>query len=501
MGVILLTLPVYLIIMAYFGLFNFTARLLKAKSEYKSLLISSLFIFGVIASIGYLIITGFRLLTKSELLISLSKILLLAWAVFLLILVLREIYRFSTSKSIAVLCLTVLLILPLFIVTIPNLYSTYPPICIAILALLICAILTLIFRKILSGKLFRQKALYSLSIFGALFIALATVGILNTAVIPFFKIMNSYCVIPSEIATNGGEYIYVTSWIFDNIYKVDSEGRFLAKFVGYRLKKIEVDEKEIVYIFCRGTEDEKYWKVQKFTSEGKFIEDVLLKPPKVTIYTKDFDVDNNGNIYVLANLARCSAKTNYKIHKFNAKGEFLLAFGESGEGDREFCIPQAMAVDQKDNIYVVSTGRIQKFNSNGQFINVFKGQEERDIKYSGTMPRDIEVDKKGNIYISTMLSFEWTKKKKVGIWTIKKFDNHGRPLMNLKLSTEEEGIIYPGEIAIDKEGNIYVADGRNYRIRIFSTEGKFLRDIQYNPFMIKWYRESLLGRSQRKMFR
>lgn len=519
-GVILSIPLVYLIIMAYSGLFNFMARLLKTKSEYKSLLISNFFISGVIGSIKYLVRTGLSFtkhppiatvcgpggchavdvsLFSQFTLASLCKILFLAWAVFLLIVALREIYRLSTSKSIVVLCLTMLLILPFFVVTVPNLYSASLPICIVILALLICVTLTLIFRKILLGKLFRQKVLYSLSIFGALFIALATIANLNTIVIPN-RIVNKYCVIPEEIASDGGEYIYVTSWIFDNIYKVDSEGRFLAKFTGYRLKKIKVDEKGIVYVFCQGTEDEKYWKVQKFTPEEKFIADVFLKPPKVTIYTKDFDVDSNGNIYVLANLATYG-KADYKLHKFNAKGEFLLVFGESGEGVREFCIPQAMAVDQEGNIYVVSMYKIQKFNSDGQFIKVFKGQEEKDIKYCGIMPRDIEVDKKGNIYISTMLGFEWTKKKKVGVWTIKKFDSHGRPLMNLKLSKEEEGIVHPGQIAIDREGNIYVADGRNYKIRIFSTEGKFLRDIQHNPFMIKWYKESFLGRYWRKVFR
>ena len=53
---------------------------------------------------------------------------------------------------------------------------------------------------------------------------------------------------------------------------------------------------------------------------------------------------------------------NHRIQKFTSKGQFLVAFGERGDGPGEFERPTDVAVDTEGNLYVVDFGnnRIQK---------------------------------------------------------------------------------------------------------------------------------------------
>ena len=506
----------YLVIMSYTALLNFTARLLKGKSEYKSLLISNFFISGVIGSIKCLVRTGLFFtkhpsvatvcgpggchtvdvpLFSQFTLGSLCEILFAFWMFFLLILALKEIYKFSASNTMTTFGFTFLLILPLFIATIPNLYSTSLPICIIILALLICIIFALIFRKVLLEETFRRKTFYFFAIFGALLIVLLRVEMLNGVTIPG-NIQARYCVYPEKIIIGSKGNIYVTSIGFGGIYKFDSEGEFLRRFESDYPHKIAANGKGIIYI--AGWEHKKGYKIQKLTENGKPIETIFLKPlpPVSTGYIKDMDVDSQGNIYFLANMEGILKKREYKIQKFSPEGKFLTEFGEEGKGDGQFCLPGAMTMDERDNIYVTGTYtyRFQKFDSKGRFVKIFKGPKEKDPEYRGIFLWDIEIDKKGNIYtLSEYLEKEL--KEEIKTWKVRKFNKQGEPVMTIEITGNGYKKYWrPEEMAIGKNGCIYIADPYNHRIQIFDNQGNFLKNIKHNPFMIKWYGESLIGR-------
>ncbi len=53
---------------------------------------------------------------------------------------------------------------------------------------------------------------------------------------------------------------------------------------------------------------------------------------------------------------------NHRIQKFSSRGQFLVAFGEKGDGTGQFELPTDVAVDVEGNLYVVDFGnnRIQK---------------------------------------------------------------------------------------------------------------------------------------------
>ncbi len=63
-----------------------------------------------------------------------------------------------------------------------------------------------------------------------------------------------------------------------------------------------------------------------------------------------------------------------RIHKFDADGKNLLAFGRYGSGDGEFDTDASdIAIDARGNVLIADTGnhRIVKFNSAGKFVSSF----------------------------------------------------------------------------------------------------------------------------------
>lgn len=488
----------YLVIAAYPVLFNFMARVLKEENEYKSLLIVSLFIFGVVATIGCLIMIGVSFITDWEIgkSLALCQVLLILWLFSLLILALREVYKITTSKAMAIFGLTLFLTLPLFIVTIPNLYTFSLPLAIVISGLLICFVIALIFKRILLGSLIRKKILYSLSLLGSLFIVLLIAAGLNMVRIPGI-IMERYCISPQSIAIDQQSNIYVASvFQFGKIFKFNSSGKFLDKFKGNIGYQIIIDYEGMIYLAAPQLR-EGSWHFQKFNEEGKLISSISLKLKEPTDKDylnrlKDIGINGQGNIYILARLEK-DKKVEYKVQEFNPEGELLMEFGKKGKGDEEFHAPWAMTVDREGYIYITGLHKIQKFDSNGRFIKVFKSPKEKDLAYLGQLPMDIEVDKEGNIYVLVM-DWEIEGEKKIRVSKVKKFDFQGNLLMSIgNRKKEEEDFWFPDEIAVDSKGHIYVADHINYRIQVFDKQGEFLRSIKHNPFMIKWFSKSYIG--------
>ena len=488
----------YLVIIVYPVLFNFMARVLKEGNKYKSLLIANLFIFGVVATIGYLIMAGVSFVTKWQMgkSFALCQLFLILWLLSLLILALREVYEIATSKTIAIFGLTLFLTLPLFIVTIPNFYTFSLPLAIVILGLLICFVVALIFKRVLLGSLIRKKILYSLSLLGSLFIILLIAGSLNMVGIPGI-IMTRYCTSPQSIAIDDLSNIYVASLLQPyTVFKFDSSGKFLDKFkkdFGYQ---VIIDYEGMIYLAVPQLR-KGIWHLQKFNEEGELIGLISLKMKEPTDRDylnrlRDIGIDGQGNIYILARL-EIDKKAEYKVQKFNPAGKLLMEFGKKGKGDREFHVPWAMTVDREGYIYVTGLHKIQKFDSNGKFIKVFKSPKEKDAAYLGQLPMDIKVDREGNIYVLVM-DWEIEEERKIRVSKVKKFNSQGNLLMSIgSKEKEEENFWFPDEIAVDSRGHIYVVDRINHRIQVFDKQGEFLRSIKHNPFMIKWFSKSYIG--------
>ena len=88
-----------------------------------------------------------------------------------------------------------------------------------------------------------------------------------------------------------------------------------------------------------------------------------------------------------------------------------------------------------------------------------------------TDPRGIAVDAEGNVYVADG-----------GNHRIQKFDNGGKSLMEFGSEGSAPGQFQePWGVAVDADGNIYVADTWNHRVSKFDPEGEFL--LQWGAFV------------------
>lgn len=116
----------------------------------------------------------------------------------------------------------------------------------------------------------------------------------------------------------------------------------------------------------------------KFTKKGRLIEkigDELIRikfslPPEVTFYqnniigiTESLAVDNNGDLYIVTD-------SEPFIIKYSSKGWFLNKWGRKGRNKGQLYYPKDMTIDKQGNLYIADTGndRIQKFDKNGKFL-------------------------------------------------------------------------------------------------------------------------------------
>jgi len=98
---------------------------------------------------------------------------------------------------------------------------------------------------------------------------------------------------------------------------------------------------------------------------------------------QDFDVDENGNIYILDT-------RNGRIQKFADKGKYLKTIGQRGSGPGELIYPDSIRIsDTKMFVYDPGNVRISTFTLEGKVI---------DSVTSGKFFASIIFDYEGNIY-------------------------------------------------------------------------------------------------------
>jgi sugar lactone lactonase YvrE len=161
-------------------------------------------------------------------------------------------------------------------------------------------------------------------------------------------------------------------------------------------------------------------------------------------------VDAEGNIWVV----------DYgRVQKFNSSGEYLSQFGSEGFGDGQFALPKGIAVDSSKNSWIVNSynGRVQKFNSKGEYLSKFGSG-----LYS---PIGIAIDSSKNIWVADM-----------GNDCAQKFNSSGTYQFSI-CSGGEEGLSSPAGVAVDSEDNVWVADSGNNRVLKFDSSGEYLNEF------------------------
>ncbi len=150
----------------------------------------------------------------------------------------------------------------------------------------------------------------------------------------------------------------------------------------------------------------------------------------------------------------------------------------SGAGRDQFDSPVSIAADAAGALWVadMGTSSLKRLGPDGEVLAVLgaRGTGPHEL----TDPRDVSVDAAGNLYIAD-----------TGNNRIVKWDASGRSLLTLGINTidQAEGWLMSGEepgefdepqgVAVDGEGNLYVADTGNHRIQKFNPAGDFVLEF------------------------
>lgn len=148
--------------------------------------------------------------------------------------------------------------------------------------------------------------------------------------------------------------------------------------------------------------------------------------------------------------------------EYDANGKFLRSLGEG-----LFTTPHGLRIDVEGNIWTTDVGShiVLKLSPQGGVLMVLgRKDNSAEADWLFNRPADIAFDRDGNIYIADGY----------GNSRVLKFDKNGRYLKSWGTYGDAPGQFeLPHAIVIDNQGNVYVGDRENQRIQIFDTEGNF----------------------------
>lgn len=189
--------------------------------------------------------------------------------------------------------------------------------------------------------------------------------------------------------------------------------------------------------------------------------------------------DYSGNMYVTDLYRHC-------ILKIDEGGRISIFAGYPGISgdtlattdlrDARFNDPRGIACDRSNNIYVADTGnnKIKVINSKG--VSVLAGSTAGNVDATGTsakfnQPYDVAVDHAGRIYVADN-----------GNNSVRKIETNGKVITlagdgsvgdseNVRASKHISTFNAPEGVTVDREGNVYVLDTGNYKIKKIVPRG------------------------------
>lgn len=205
------------------------------------------------------------------------------------------------------------------------------------------------------------------------------------------------------------------------------------------------------------------------------------------LYPRDVTLDRRGNLYV-------ADSNNHRIRKVDRNGMITTVAGNGADGFAGdggpataawLSEPCGVAVDDDGLLYIADTWnhRIRRVEHDGTIVTVAGRGARKDDDNTLELgdggpalaaqlgsPRGVAVDRAGNMYIADT----WHHR-------IRMVDRRG--IINTIAGTGEGGhsgdgepasaaqLYYPSSVTLDDDGNLYIADTWNYRIRRIDCSG------------------------------
>ena len=187
-------------------------------------------------------------------------------------------------------------------------------------------------------------------------------------------------------------------------------------------------------------------------------------------------VDGSGNFYVVDT-------ENFAVRKITASGGVTTFAGHAGvPGSANgtgsailFGYPTGIATDGSGNVYVADYASIRKITTAG-VSNTFAG----DLRSSGSVdgsaatarfsfPEGLAVDGSNNVYVADTYNHTIRKITSAGI--VSTLAGSPGVLGNTDATGSNAQFNYPSGVAVDANGNVYVADQYNQTIRKITSAG------------------------------
>ncbi len=194
--------------------------------------------------------------------------------------------------------------------------------------------------------------------------------------------------------------------------------------------------------------------------------------------------DKNGNYYFADGLS-------HRIRMIDQNGVIITVVGNGtgayvGDGLASTSVginrPHSVKLDTAGNMYIpqYNNAYVRYVNVSSGLIYTFAGTGTGAYSGDGTPataaeiwnPQDVAIDRKGNVYIADMYNHRVRKVNSSGIIStyagtgVMSFSGDGGPATSAELS-------YPGGLAVDDTGNLYIADASSFvcRVRKVDTNG------------------------------
>lgn len=334
---------------------------------------------------------------------------------------------------------------------------------------------------------------------------------------------------PIDLIIDSLDNVYVLDGGNSNIQKFSSSGNYITQWGTFGTGNGQFWYPQNFYMdrsgnICVNNNS----RIQKFTLQGNYISSFPIMGGNST--HGNCAIDMQGNIYFTDQYYR-------RVVKFSSTGTYITEWGNGGNSNGKFFMPKHMARDLAGNIYVHDDQwKIQKFSKDGTFLNdiIFTNYnnfndhalftngfaiDPYDVLIASTgstsniisispenkiqkiaqtgyllnewTPYDMDqtpanslsavaVDKTGNIYIADKTNNRIQKYSNKGIF-ITQWGSAG---------TGEGQFDCPGSIAIDPAGDVFVADVNNLRVQKFTSDGQYI--LKWGKTYSYYYADSIL---------